>query len=154
MDRWVSNQFDAEKFVPGIIGELDVRTGMWRWITAGHPPALVLRGRQVVKRLEHAINPPFGLLGDAPEIGEERLEPADRLILHSDGVTEARDADGEFFGLDRLADFVTRYAFDGLPAPETLRRLTHAIIAHQKGHLEDDATVVLVEWQRDATAAS
>ena len=38
----------------------------------------------------------------------------------------------------------------GLPAPETLRRLTAAVLAHQGGRLQDDATLVLVDWSVDA----
>ncbi len=148
MDRWISHQFDLEKFVTGIIGELHIDTGLWRWITCGHPPALLVRDGRVVKVLEQAINVPIGMLGDdIVEVGEERLEPADRLILHSDGVTEARNSDGEFFGADRLVDFVTRESSAGLPGPETLRRLMHAIVNHQEGHLDDDATTVLLEWR-------
>jgi serine phosphatase RsbU (regulator of sigma subunit) len=41
-------------------------------------------------------------------VGEERLQPGDWLVLHSDGFTEARDAAGEFFGEARLADFLER----------------------------------------------
>ena len=38
----------------------------------------------------------------------------------------------------------------GLPAPETLRRLTAAVLAHQHGQLQDDATLVLLDWSPDA----
>ena len=53
----------------------------------------------------------------------------------------------EFFGVDRLGDFVAREAAAGQIAPETLRRLTQAILEHQDGALQDDATAVLVEWR-------
>jgi serine phosphatase RsbU (regulator of sigma subunit) len=153
MDRWMTNQFGEEKFLTAILGQLDIGNGEWRWITCGHPPALLLRDGRVVKTLEQVISPPIGLLAGAElEPAVERLQPGDRLVLHSDGVTEARAADGQFFGLDGLADYVTRYAFDALPAPETLRRLIHAVLAHQDGQLTDDATVVLIEWHGQQAA--
>ena len=79
-------------------------------------------------------------------VGHEQLEPGDRLLLYSDGVVEARTRSGEFFGEGRLVDFTRRAELAGLPAPETLRRLTAAVLAHQGGQLQDDATLVLVDW--------
>lgn len=149
VDKHIAAQFGDDKFVTGIVGELNLTTGVWRWVNAGHPPALIVRDGKVVKALEAEVNPPLGLLWLAPEVGEERLQRGDRLLLHSDGVVEARNADGEFFGTDRLVDFVTKEAASGRPAPETLRRLTLAILTHQGGQLQDDATTLLVEWMGD-----
>jgi serine phosphatase RsbU (regulator of sigma subunit) len=84
-----------------------------------------------------------------PEAGTERLEPGDRLVLYTDGVTEARDEDGGFFGVERLVDFLTKQTAAGRPAAETLRRLNLAILEHQVDVLQDDATTVLVEWLTD-----
>jgi serine/threonine protein phosphatase PrpC len=148
-DRQIADRFGPERFVTAIVGELDTHTGVWTWITCGHPPTLVVRGGRVVKKLESSLNPPLGLLSDPPQAGSERLEPGDRLVLYSDGVTEARDKNGDFFGPDRLVDFVTRKAADARPAAETLRRLTIAILDHQAGVLQDDATAVLVDWLTD-----
>ena len=50
-------------------------------------------------------------------LGEEVMEPGDRLLLHTDGITEARDTSGEEFGVDRLIDHAERHAAAGLPAP-------------------------------------
>ena len=71
------------------------------------------------------------------------------MLLYTDGVTEGRSADGTPFGLDRLSDFIIRHSNDGIPAPETMRRLNHAISEYQRGRLQDDATIVLVEWLPD-----
>lgn len=150
IDAQLSAQFGPDKFVTGIVGELDVATGWWRWVTCGHPPALVIRGGKVVKTLEWAASPPMGLglLGDVA-IGQERLEPGDRLLIYTDGVVEARDAAGEFFGVERLVEFVAREASARRPAAETMRRLNLAILSHQEGALQDDATTLMVEWMTD-----
>ncbi len=146
MNKHVAAQFGESKFVTAIVGELDLRTGVWRWVNAGHPAALIVRGGRVVKALDKQINPPLGLQPDAPEVGEERLERGDRLVLYTDGVIEARDASGEFFGIDRLVDLIAREAAADRPAAETMRRLNLAILAHQEGVLQDDATTLMVEW--------
>jgi serine phosphatase RsbU (regulator of sigma subunit) len=151
IDATIGSQFGPDEFVTGIVGELDVCTGWWRWATCGHPPTLLVRGGHVVKVLDSIITPPLGLglLDGDPSIAQERLEPGDRLLLYTDGVIEARDSDGEFFGTERLVEFITRQSAAGLPAAETLRRLNRAILAHQDGTLQDDATTVMVEWLTD-----
>jgi hypothetical protein len=50
------------------------------------------------------------------------------------------------FGTDRLVDFVTRTLAEDLPTPETMRRLVLRIQKHQHERLQDDATVMFVEW--------
>jgi serine phosphatase RsbU (regulator of sigma subunit) len=146
MNKHVAAQFGESKFVTAIIGELDTRKGVWTWVNAGHPAALVVRGGRVVKVLDSCINPPLGLQQDRPAVGDERLERGDRLLLYTDGVIEARDESGEFFGRQRLVDFISRESASGRPAAETLRRLNIAILSHQDGLLQDDATTLMVEW--------
>ena len=132
--------------------------------------ALLIRGNKVVKELARRPQLPLGLAElDWPAHGNERggghrgepagasatppapvfterLEPGDRVLLYTDGVTEGRAADGTPFGVERLSDFIIRHSDDGTPAPETLRRLNHAIVDYQAGRLADDATIVLLEW--------
>jgi len=117
---------------------------------------LLLRSGRVVKFLDTVVEPPLGLrmLGKEPDVGQERLQPGDRLVLYTDGVVEARDSDGEFFAPERLAEFVTRQAADARPLAETLRRLNLAILEHQQGELQDDATTVMVEWLTSSPAAT
>jgi serine phosphatase RsbU (regulator of sigma subunit) len=147
-DQKLAKHFGPDRFVTGIVGQLDLRTGWWSWTTFGHPPALVVRSGKVVRTLDQVVVPPLGLalLGGPPEVATERLEPGDSLLLYTDGVVEARDSEGQFFGVERLVDLVAKKAADGRSAAETLRRLNLAILAHQEGALQDDATTVLVEW--------
>jgi hypothetical protein len=150
IDAALASTFPGEQFVTGLLAELDLASGRLTWHCAGHPTPLLLRGTHIVKTMETEPGLPLGLgavLGDTPLLASESLEPGDRLLLYSDGVVEARNADGEFFGVGRLADLVSREAVAGRPAPETMRRLMHAILDHQAGALQDDATTMLVEWQ-------
>ena len=68
------------------------------------------------------------------------------MLLYSDGIVEARSAAGEFFGEERLADFVLRAGAAGDTAPETLRRLMRQVLEHQGEQLQDDASIVVLEW--------
>jgi len=150
VDAAVADAFAGEQFVTALLAELDLATGRLTWHSAGHPFPLLLRDTRVVKTLESDPGLPLGLaaaLGTAPRVEHEVLQRGDRLLLYSDGVVEARDSDGDFFGVDRLGDLVSRESAAGQPAPETMRRLMHAILDHQEGTLQDDATTMLLEWK-------
>ena len=69
--------------------------------------------------------------------------------MFSDGVVEARGADGEFFGTDRLVDLLVRQEARRQTPPETLRTLVLAVLEHQHGALQDDATLLMLEWAGD-----
>jgi hypothetical protein len=146
VDEAIRVRFGPERFVTGVLAELDLDSGCFRWCRAGHPAPMLLRGNKVVKTLWGDSGLPLGL-GFPGEESEESLEPGDQVVFFTDGVTEARAPDGTFFGADRLADLVGRASAGGNPPPETLRRLVHSILDHQAGDLQDDATAVLVEWK-------
>ena len=69
------------------------------------------------------------------------------MLFYTDGVTESRSPDGDFFGTERLVDLISRNLAGGLPTPETMRRVVRALLAHQQGQLTDDATMLLLEWR-------
>lgn len=153
IDDALAEMFGGERFVTALLGQLDLDSGLFRWVNAGHPAAMLLREAQVVKELEGEPALPLGLGsltdGGGPvafPVTTESLQPGDRILLLTDGVDEARTEDGEFFGRDRLADFAAREAASGLPTPEVMRRLQQAVLRHQVGRLQDDATTLLVEW--------
>jgi serine phosphatase RsbU (regulator of sigma subunit) len=148
IDKWVSARHPGG-FVTAILAELDTARGVYRRICAGHPGELLLREGKVIKTLATPTAMPLGLgdLADpTPGVDEETLQRGDQLLLYTDGVVEARSADGEFFGLDRLSDFLTRTLASQVSAPETLRRLINAILTHQEEQLQDDASAVLIRW--------
>jgi phosphoserine phosphatase RsbU/P len=149
-DAALDEHFADQRFVTAVLGELEMDTGRLRYINAGHPAPLLLRHGRAVRALTGGRRMPLGLDDGAVEIAEESLEPGDRLLLYTDGVTDARDKAGELFGTDRLVDLAERSAVDELPAPETLRRLAHSVMQHQGGLPTDDATIMLVEWSEKA----
>jgi serine phosphatase RsbU (regulator of sigma subunit) len=152
VDSALSAIYRDEAFATALLGELDTVTGLFSWLSAGHLEPLVLRGGRAVRILEVVPTLPFGLgrtfgaVGTPATVGFEQLQPGDLLLLYTDGVTEARSPEGDFFGLDRLIDLVVRNLAAGLPAPETMRRVVRALLEHQSGNLSDDATLLLVQW--------
>lgn len=146
-DKAVATEFGEDRFATAMFGELNLTTGVLRSVSAGHPPALVVRGNRVVGRAANEPTLPLGLGGDEPVITQTSLEPGDRLLLFTDGVVEARSESGVFFGEERLVDEVARALDTGLPASEAVRRLVHTVVDHQGGMVGDDATLMLVEWR-------
>jgi Stage II sporulation protein E (SpoIIE) len=146
IDETISQQFKSAAFATAVLAEVDLGSGRLRYLNAGHPRPLIMRGGRIVKMLTGGSRPPLGLGARNPTIAEEMLQSDDWLVLHTDGITEARDHAGETFGDARLVDFLRREAATGYPPPETARRLIAAVLAHQDNTLQDDATVLLGRW--------
>ncbi len=149
-DAVAANYGGGDAYVTAVLAELHLGSGRLRWVSAGHPPPLLLRESRLVKALEVAPATPLGVPygDDEIAVGQESLEPGDTVLLYTDGLPEARLPDGEFFTLERLAEFIEREGCAGQSAPETLRRLRRAVLQYQAGALQDDATGVLLEWSR------
>jgi hypothetical protein len=154
MDAAVRDQFPGDRYVTAVIAQLQLETGRLTWVSAGHPPPLVIRHARLARTLSAPPAAPLGipLQGPPAQVADESLEPGDLLLLYTDGLTEARQRNGEMFTLAGLGEFVEREAAAGQTAPETLRRLRQAIVERQAGELKDDATAVLVEWRRGSEA--
>jgi sigma-B regulation protein RsbU (phosphoserine phosphatase) len=152
VDTAITDEFTDSRFVTAVLADLDMATGTLRYINAGHPPPVLIRGGKAVAQLESGRRMPLGLHDPSVEVAEVSLEPEDRLLFYTDGFTEARDQDDEQFSLQRLIDFAERNAAAGLPPPETLRRLGHDLLDYQHGPLLDDATLMMISWNSAAAA--
>ncbi|RZU31565.1 PP2C family protein-serine/threonine phosphatase [Blastococcus saxobsidens] len=148
IDDVVSENFPRSQFVTGLVAEVDIPSGRLRYVNAGHPSPLLFRDGRLVKELGGGRRVPFGLDTAGLTVGEEVLQPGDWLALYTDGITEARDASGAWFGEARLTEFLRRAIAGGHPPAETVRRLTSAVLEHQGGLLQDDASVLLARWKQ------
>jgi Stage II sporulation protein E (SpoIIE) len=139
-------------FSTAVLAQLDTVSGALHWINAGHPEPLLIRHGRLIRSLHVSPRPPLGIdlrgsrASPTPAVGSAQLEPGDSVVFYTDGVTEARAPDGTFFGERRLTDLIIRNLAAGLPAPETMRRVVRALLEHQQGNLNDDASLVLVQW--------
>ena len=81
-----------------------------------------------------------------PTIAEMSLQPGDAVLFYTDGVIEGRASSGGGFGLDRLVDVVGQNASDQLAAEEVVRRIGRSVLEYHGERLDDDATLVIVQW--------
>jgi len=125
---------------------LDCENRTLLYASAGHDPTLWLHAR--TGEIEELGNTgiPLGILPDAEyaQKGPLKLETGDLLVFSTDGVREARNAQGEMFGLQRFVDTVRRCADD---SAEMIRQeIVLAVRAFQGGHSQDDdITLVIVK---------
>ena len=83
--------------------------------------------------------PPVGL-HPRPAAAELRLEPGDRLLLHTDGILEARHA-GRFFDFDANAPVLR----EG-PPEQALAALVERLVTFTGGRVDDDVALLLAEY--------
>ena len=144
MNQALCNNNNAGFFVTYLFGVLDLESGVLTYCNAGHNPFFVMKqgGEVTEPAARHGI--PLGVRPDRPYGQSElRLEPGDTFFLYTDGVTEAMNAAGEFFGSRRLKTLLEGAAEKRLSPKETNRTVREAL-AGFCGDAEpsDDITVL------------
>lgn len=132
---------DAEEFVTAVLLDID-RDGRATVISCGHPAPLLVTGAGAVRSLEVAHAPPLGLGTTSPVPSTHHLQRGDSVLLHTDGLVEARGRDGHFVDprplLPQLAGSTT--------GPEAQDRLDALLTSFREAagdELEDDLALLL-----------
>jgi phosphoserine phosphatase RsbU/P len=128
------------KFITLFYGVLDGRR--LTYTNAGHNAPMLVKADGGQQRLERG----GALLGVLPDWvyqqGEVTLAPGDRLVLFSDGITEAENANGDQFSEDRLLDILT--ASRTLDATALRKKIISTVADFSGGGLQDDATLLVI----------
>jgi serine phosphatase RsbU (regulator of sigma subunit) len=131
-NRFLTSKHIGEKYATVIVARLR-RDGELEYVNCGHIPPLLVCNGEVIRPANG--NLPVGLLADATyESDHYSLHSGDRLVLVTDGVTEAENAIGEFFDNDRLEAAAKKGTMQDI----------FAAVSHFCGNtpLSDDCTVV------------
>jgi sigma-B regulation protein RsbU (phosphoserine phosphatase) len=124
-----------------IFADYDDSSRLLRYVNCGHWPPLLLRADGKLERLP-ANTTVLGLFEKWEcSVAEVQLAAGDILILYTDGVTEAENAEGEQFGESRLID--TLLAQRHLPVPSLLETIVATVQKFSDREQADDITLVL-----------
>ncbi|GMQ82073.1 MAG: hypothetical protein BMS9Abin05_1514 [Rhodothermia bacterium] len=130
------------KFASLVFLELSANSGTIRLLNAGHQPPLVLRGDRI-EELDRG-DPAIGLIAQA-RFNERivHLDPGDMMLVYSDGLTEARNEIGRFFGEERLKELLERFRDHSAEmAGDTLLRAVERFEHGARRH--DDLSIILI----------
>jgi len=141
------NHGQTGMFATLFFGVLDPATGSLAYVNCGHNPPILIGQSGRTARLT-ATGPALGLMPDANfDIQQAHLEPGGFLIAYTDGVTEARNPRGEFYGDAQLLSLVQPGAHS---AEELLDRIEGSVRAHiDGGDPSDDITMLAVRRQNE-----
>ncbi len=140
-------------FVSAFAGLLDVRSGALAFCNAGHEPPIACRPGSVPERLEHSGGPPLCVLEGFEYPSAHRiLEAGEWLCVLTDGVTEAMNAAGEFYGAARLHAVLKPLSS---AAPDAVVAAVRADVRKFTGTTQqsDDLTLLCVRWNGAAASA-
>lgn len=141
--RTIAPRLGPDRFVSLVYAVLDPARGTLTYANAGHPPPVLLRADGVVRRLRRG-GPVLGVVAEADyKEGLLALHRGDRLVLVTDGITEAEGVAADELGDEGLmATLQTLRALDATDAAPRILDLARSFAA---GELGDDATVVVAD---------
>jgi len=145
ISRFLNERTEGGKYATIFYCLLD-RGGRLNYINAGQCAPILLSHQGSFEYLE-ATSMPVGLLPQADFVMQERqLAPGDRLVLYTDGVTEAQNARNEFFGRKRLRELAVSHASDnGATLHQAILGAVNAFV--DSAPQADDITLVVIEYQ-------
>lgn len=131
-------------FVTVLAGILELDTGVFTYANAGHEMPLLAPGDGSELRWLPGGGPLLGVFGRLGLTTERvELRPGDRLVLFTDGITDAQSPSGERYGAERFRDTVAATCVGG-DAVDTCRAVIQGVLAHQGTALPADDLALLV----------
>src|SRR5262249_50613870 len=143
-NHFLNDRTKGEKYATVFYCTLD-QNGMLKYANAGHPNPVIVRASGDILSLE-TTGMPLGMLGIATyDAKEVQLERGDKVVLFSDGLSEAENSNGEFFDRKALRPLLRANA--ALNSSELHAKLVGAVDRFTEGAtLADDITVLVLEY--------
>ena len=144
LNRFLIEDIDAGMFITVAAASIDTHLHKMVFAGAGHPPAMLVRRGQSPLLLE-SRSTILGVLPEAVDTTptlELQLEPGDRIVLYTDGITEVFNSRGEMLGIEGIREIVRQTST--LPAQEMKQGILDGVAAWRSGQPSDDVSLVLV----------
>ncbi|MCY3714549.1 MAG: SpoIIE family protein phosphatase [Gemmatimonadetes bacterium] len=143
LNEYILHHSSVSQFITFFHADIDTRTNTLRYCNAGHNPPMLLSQDGPVQKL-HSVAPPLGIADVSFELESVRFEPGTRLVMYTDGVTEAANADGELYEEQRLESLLTKHR--GQDAGALKDTVMAAVFGFSAGSRQcDDVTLAVVE---------
>jgi phosphoserine phosphatase RsbU/P len=162
-NRIISEHLDSRSFITMTYAVIDVRRSVMTFCRAGHTPLIFLPGPAPSAPLAQVLTPSGMVLGlridGAPEKFEELLEEqcvdlsaGGVIVLYTDGITEAMNAESDLFGENRLSRIIEEHGhLESGELRERILREIEAFVGSADQH--DDMTMILLKVDRAFAAA-
>ena len=166
VNEFMGQDLRRDMFITCVYGILEISTKRFSWARAGHEPILVAHDNAPTDILKPegfalgVIDSP--LFEEMLEVQTVEMHSGDRMLIFTDGLTEAMNSEGEEFGMDRILKVMRHADFDPatrvvptpvppapdapLEDPDDLREMEHAVHLHVGNEPQsDDLTIVYIE---------
>ncbi len=147
INNHICDSTEDDMYVTLFTGILELDTGVVTFSNAGHPNPLLLDGSGNLTSFSEDTDVPVGILEDY-KYKEYclTLHPDSKLVLFTDGITDAESRSGEFFGRRNLINSIRQTA--GMRAKELVETVTHRVAEHIKGAEQfDDMTLLVIHYK-------
>ena len=155
-ERFCSQGNDVTSYFTMVYGVIDIASGEGCLCQAGHPTPFIVDTQGNLRQIGNG-GPPIGLLNDLCwEESHFRLEPGERLVLYSDGISECEDPHHEMFGQQRLESLLSELRM--LPLPALLEAVQHTLnrwrnlTPGKTAPVADDVSLLVIERQSHLTS--
>jgi len=130
------------QFVTAAYVHLNAESGELRYSAAAHPPLLLVRNGSVMPIKENGLM--LAVFSSASySTGVYKLQAGDRIVMYTDGLTEASNAAGDFFGQDSLCDLLTKTR---QLSPSVAADLIISSVRQWSGKQDDDMTILICDY--------
>jgi sigma-B regulation protein RsbU (phosphoserine phosphatase) len=152
ISQFLNQRAKGEKYATAFYCTLG-RNGELHWANAGHPRPFLVRANAELLQLD-STGLPLGMLeGSAYGCESVQLAPGDKVVLYTDGLSEAENSDGAFFDRSRLLQVLRSNAASS--GAELHTRLVESLEEFTDGaELADDVTVLVLEYRGSGSIAA